>query len=167
MNKHYIEVDVNNNVIKAFSDAFEQPTVNSILVNENGDRHFHLNLYTIVSGVPILRYKYVAPNIVERHLNGDSTSEEKYSLLRKHRDDILKQTIIFQERHFGEERGIADLVGKQQLTLTQAQFHEWLLYWEALRDLPQTANLTTVELKDIHPGNTTLFPAMPAIILGE
>jgi hypothetical protein len=42
MNKHYIRLDINNNIIKGFSDAFETPLETDICVNENGQRHFEL-----------------------------------------------------------------------------------------------------------------------------
>ena len=41
-NKHYIRLDENNNIIKGFSDAFEQPEPTDILINEHGGRHFEL-----------------------------------------------------------------------------------------------------------------------------
>lgn len=42
--KHYIEIDKDNYITKAFSDAFEQPTANSICVAENAGRHFNLDI---------------------------------------------------------------------------------------------------------------------------
>lgn len=41
-NKHYIRLDSNNNVIKGFSDAFEQPLSGDVCINEKGERHFEL-----------------------------------------------------------------------------------------------------------------------------
>tara|TARA_B110000211_G_scaffold234725_1_gene305887 strand:+ start:3948 stop:4457 length:510 start_codon:yes stop_codon:yes gene_type:complete len=40
--KHYVNVNEDNFIIKAFSEAFGQPTKSSICVNENGARQFHL-----------------------------------------------------------------------------------------------------------------------------
>jgi hypothetical protein len=42
MAKHYIEINENDEIVRGFSDAFFQPDENSILINENGDRHFSL-----------------------------------------------------------------------------------------------------------------------------
>lgn len=42
MYKHYIEVNELSEVIKVFSDAFEQPGENSILLRESEQRHFYL-----------------------------------------------------------------------------------------------------------------------------
>lgn len=43
MYKHYIEINGAGEVIKGFSDAFENPTENSILLRETDQRHFYLN----------------------------------------------------------------------------------------------------------------------------
>lgn len=42
MNKHYIRLDVNNNIIKGFSDAFETPLETDICICEDGGRQFEL-----------------------------------------------------------------------------------------------------------------------------
>lgn len=44
-NKHYIRLQ-GDTIIAAFSDAFQQPLKDDICVNEKGDRHFNLNLFT-------------------------------------------------------------------------------------------------------------------------
>lgn len=41
-NKHYIRIDSHNNVIKVFSDAFEQPQPGDICIAEEAGRHFEL-----------------------------------------------------------------------------------------------------------------------------
>jgi len=41
-NKHYIRIDVDNNITHGFSDAFEQPQPGDILTNAQGGRHFRL-----------------------------------------------------------------------------------------------------------------------------
>ena len=50
-NKHYVRLDTNGSIIKAFSDAFEQPEANDICVNEQGGRHFELDS---VSNPPVI-----------------------------------------------------------------------------------------------------------------
>lgn len=60
-NKHYIRIDANNCIIKGFSDAFEQPEVNDICINQEGDRHFELlgqvnPSLTTISGIHLYKY---------------------------------------------------------------------------------------------------------------
>ena len=54
MAKHYIRLD-GQFLIKTFTTDFEQPIDGDICVNEDGDRHFNLNLYTI-DGFPALKW---------------------------------------------------------------------------------------------------------------
>ncbi|GGF72805.1 hypothetical protein GCM10010912_17530 [Paenibacillus albidus] len=63
MYKHYIRVDANGNVIRAFSDAFEQSQDGDILVSEGGGRHFNLDLW--YNGV-IPRWHVPGDQMVER-----------------------------------------------------------------------------------------------------
>lgn len=42
MNKHYIRLDQENNIIKGFSDAFEEPQKNDVCICESGGRHFEM-----------------------------------------------------------------------------------------------------------------------------
>ncbi|WP_179085709.1 MULTISPECIES: hypothetical protein [Paenibacillus] len=44
MYKHYIRVEADGNVIHAFSNVFEQPESDNILVTEASGRHFNLDL---------------------------------------------------------------------------------------------------------------------------
>lgn len=70
-NRHFIEVDENNNIVRGFSDAFVQPTSNSILLTDEGSFHFRLfadgeqnpNLYTM-DGMPL--YKWDGEQVVAR-----------------------------------------------------------------------------------------------------
>jgi hypothetical protein len=68
-NKHYIRIDMENRVIKGFSDAFEQPTDGDICINEQGGRHFELNG---VINPPLMEehgvylYKYADSTVQER-----------------------------------------------------------------------------------------------------
>ncbi|ASA22305.1 hypothetical protein [Paenibacillus donghaensis] len=63
MYKHYIRVDTEGNVIRAFSDAFEQPEPGDLLVTEDGGRHFNLDLW--YNGV-IPRWHVEGDDLVER-----------------------------------------------------------------------------------------------------
>ncbi|OME59492.1 hypothetical protein [Paenibacillus odorifer] len=63
MHKHYIRVDTDNNVIHAFSDAFEQPESTDLVVTEEGGRHFNLDLW--YNGV-IPRWYVTGDDMIER-----------------------------------------------------------------------------------------------------
>jgi hypothetical protein len=41
-NKHFIRLDENNNIIRGFSDAFEQALEGDICINEEGGYQFRL-----------------------------------------------------------------------------------------------------------------------------
>lgn len=73
--KHYIRIDENNYVIKAFSNAFEQPLDTDILIAETEERHFNLNLFAINSAP---KYKWVDGQMVE------TTEEEQQEWLTAH-----------------------------------------------------------------------------------
>ena len=55
MAEHYIRLDNNNRIIKGFSTDFEQPIDGDICVNEDGGRHFNLELLD-ERGLPKLKY---------------------------------------------------------------------------------------------------------------
>lgn len=61
--KHYVRVDDNNLIIKAFCNAFEQPQAGDILYRETDERHFNPMLFT-AWGEP--KYRYVSGEMVER-----------------------------------------------------------------------------------------------------
>lgn len=63
MYKHYIRVDAEGNVVRAFSDAFEQPVNKDMLVTEEGGRHFNLDLW--YNGV-IPRWYVIGDDMIER-----------------------------------------------------------------------------------------------------
>ena len=62
-NKYYIRVDTNNNVVYAFSDAFESSQDGDICVDENGERHFNPQLFDMNK---IANYKWNGTAMVER-----------------------------------------------------------------------------------------------------
>lgn len=68
--------------------------------------------------------------------------------IRKIRDKLFDQTIWMMQRHQSQlELGT-------EPTLTDEKYEEWLIYWQALRDLPQAQAL--LNPKDV------LFPDKPA-----
>lgn len=68
INKHYIEVEENNNITKGFSDVFQLPNENSILINL-GRRQFELlgeinpNLQNRQG---IYLYKYIHNEVIKK-----------------------------------------------------------------------------------------------------
>jgi hypothetical protein len=82
MHKHYIRADAEGNVIHAFSNAFEQPELNDLLVTEEGGRHFNLDLW--YNGV-IPRWNYNNNGLIER------TELELQRLLKQYQLDHPKE----------------------------------------------------------------------------
>ena len=58
--KHYIRINENNEIIKVFSDAFEQPEENDICINDNTERHCSLQVMenNFIYGAKY-KYKYI------------------------------------------------------------------------------------------------------------
>ncbi len=79
MTKHYIRIDNDKNIIKAYSDQFEQFVAKDICVNENASRHYHLN---ILNSDGLYNYKWDGSKIIEK------TETQKYTL------DVLKRIKI-------------------------------------------------------------------------
>jgi len=75
--KHFVELDKNNIIIKCFSNAYEQPTKNSICVNENGARQFNL---VIQDDKGLYNKKLLDGKIVD-YENKVSVSERRKSLI--------------------------------------------------------------------------------------
>lgn len=65
----YIRVDLNNNIIKGFSDVFEAPIEGDICIDDSDTRHFHIAgeanpPLCNVDGVYL--YKYIDGEIVKK-----------------------------------------------------------------------------------------------------
>ena len=106
MNKHYIRVDLNNNIIQGFSDAFENPQEGDICINENGERHFELLGVinpSLITTDGVYFYQYIDGNvvyIVNPVLNIDKVKDNKILEL----NTACNQTILngFQSNCTGE-----------------------------------------------------------------
>jgi len=62
--KHYIRLNENNQVIKAFSEAFEQPEAADILLTDKGIRQCNIDLHDMAySGAP--KWKWDGKALVE------------------------------------------------------------------------------------------------------
>jgi hypothetical protein len=78
-----------------------------------------------------------------------ASQEFLLKFLRAKRDKLLKDTIWIAERHNSQPDSAK--------TLTAEQYATWQIYWQALRDLPNTANLEGVDRTTID----NLFPKQP------
>ena len=94
-NKHYIRLDSNNNIVKGFSDAFEQAIEWDICINENGGRHFELFdvVNPAIQNKGIYLYKYADGVIIPK---SQEEIEQEMSLLPlppKTAIEILQETV--------------------------------------------------------------------------
>jgi enolase len=87
-NRHYIRLD-GNLIVKAFSDAFEQPEEGDICVNENGGRHFNLDLYR-EDGLPRYKYDYENELILET-TNEDLVKQLETLVLKEELQELEKR----------------------------------------------------------------------------
>ena len=71
MYKHYARVNEENIVTKFFSDAFEQPTENDVLITETEERHFHKNA---INERGLFLYEVVDGNIVDCDLTDEMSA---------------------------------------------------------------------------------------------
>ena len=62
MYKHYIRINEDNYIIKAFSDAFIKPLQNDICIYTGNNRHYHLQIYNEDG---LYNYKYVNGQVIE------------------------------------------------------------------------------------------------------
>ncbi len=171
MTRHFIKIDQDNNIIKTFTDAFEEPDQDSILVNEDGDRHFNLDLMELKNDIIFYKYKYENGQVIkktEEDYNNEINSilesdENKLEKLRYKRDMLIMSTIWILERHLGEKYGRDNNWTQKEMSLIEDDFKNWLLYWEALRDLPETIDLSSVTIQEILEEDPKVFPAKPSV----
>ena len=67
--KHYIRIDADYNIIKGFSDAFEEPQPGDICITELGGRHFEMMGEvnpSLVDMRGVYLYKYVGGSITAK-----------------------------------------------------------------------------------------------------
>lgn len=115
--------------------------------------------------------KFDDGNIVEK------TTDEKYEdevityeeytnlkmeKLRLIRNNSILTSIWIQERHLGEREGLEKEITTKSPSLTEEQYNQWLLYWEKLRDLPDTVNIDNYKYDDIREDNLNIFPIQPS-----
>jgi len=83
--------------------------------------------------------------------------------VRDIRDALINETIWIQQRHISEKQGLEAGVTTKQTTLTEEKYNEWLIYWQELRDLPSTINISIgdIDVQDIKADNLNIFPTPP------
>ena len=87
--KHYIRLNKDGFISKAFSDAFEQPIKDDILVKEGG-RHYHL--LDMYSDEGVLQLKYIDEKITK--VTVVNPVIEETVVLKKTEYDILMGNVI-------------------------------------------------------------------------
>lgn len=79
--KHYIRLNSQNEIIHAFSDAFEQPIKTDILLGETEERHCQLQIMS-EKYIGKYKYKFINGEIVEK------TEDELYPIEERKADKI-------------------------------------------------------------------------------
>lgn len=102
--------------------------------------------------------------IKEDAIEDDRTIDKKYSdntidiikynnlkmqKLRMIRNVLLNNTIWIQQRHIGEKEAIEKGITKKKTSITEDQYLKWLLFWEYLRDIPETIIISDYSYLDI------------------
>jgi hypothetical protein len=129
--KHYIKTNENSAIVKLFSDAFEQPDEDCILLRESDQRHVYLGDYVFnpaVGSSTGFFYKYVNGEVIEEESDEILTDEQKLVPIREKRNTLLSESDKFM------------LIDKYEL-LTPEERYSIKEYRQALRDLPETVDL--------------------------
>jgi len=84
--KNYIRLNENKEIIKSFSTDFEQPEKDDICVNENGDRHYNLDLIDIYTMG--WKLKYIDGKIIEK--TRDELDNDSRYVYQKTQDELLQ-----------------------------------------------------------------------------
>ena len=92
--KHYIRINENNEIIKAFSDAFEQPEENDICINDNAERHCSLQIMenNFIYGAKY-KYKYIDNEIIEKTFDEMYPKEYRDAAERNMRNEVRKNEL--------------------------------------------------------------------------
>lgn len=121
--KHFVRLGPSNEILRAFSDAFEKPEQMDICVNPDTDeRHFHLDLFDDV-GIPRLRWDHAQSKIVIRT---DNNREPLVDLKKRLVTEItlqarsrLRDTDPFVLGYLEEkEAGVATTIDPAELSTT-------------------------------------------------
>lgn len=92
MKQHYIRLDEDKNIIKAFSTAFEKFESGDILILDNAPRHFDMSMFPkgLMDNNGKYNYEHINSKITER------SEAEKWT--QAELDEIEKQNIISQKK---------------------------------------------------------------------
>lgn len=68
MAKYYVRVDMDKNIVKGFSDAFESPLDTDYCIQEDGERQFMLfnEFNPSLLTDKLYKYKYIKGTVVEK-----------------------------------------------------------------------------------------------------
>jgi hypothetical protein len=135
MAKHYITKDKDGIIINAFSDSFEKPQQDDICIEENGGRHYNLDLKDSNGDY---KYKYENDEVIE--IVGDRRDINKELLkIRLKRNSLLKDT---------------DWVILPDVPISTISKTAFETYRQELRDLPASIN-------DLSKIDSLSFPDIP------
>lgn len=120
-NKHYIRLDENNNIIRGFSNVFEEPQEGDICINEQGGRHFELNgvinpRLINESGIFLFRYengKVIAKTPDELLPALDQMRQEKLAVVGRMCQNTIYAGVEVGGRHYSlSEHDQIELMGQ-------------------------------------------------------
>lgn len=168
MYKHYIKIDANNNVITTFSDAFKKSDGNSIFLKDSENRHFNMKLYSI-EDKEIIRYLYrydsgqieIIKKTQQELDNELETIEVKTLRIKKIRLQILNITNFINGIWTAQEFGHAKGINLEDRIMTEAQFTEWVMWFEKVSFILQNVDLNSYTYSQINMENINIFPAFP------
>lgn len=90
MTKHYIRKNVNNDIIKIYSDKFEQFQSGDICINENAPRHIPDNLKNIKTYDGYYKFKWYNNQIVAKTNDEIYTSAVLAEIAEKNKQASIK-----------------------------------------------------------------------------
>ena len=129
--KHYIRLNTNNEIIHAFSDAFEQPEKTDILLKETKERHCQFQVFS-EKYLGKYKYKYIDGQVVEK------SEEELYSEEERKTDKIkaikveAKRKILEKYPYYKQINLIAEMDSKKD---TKEKKQEMVDFINSVRNL--------------------------------
>ena len=104
MHKHYLRLNNEGFIIKAFSDAFEQPLEGDVLYKESGERIFTMNLNCFIGEQPKYKYvngeieKIIIPQEIPKTYHNDPNNR-KAVFMNSGGPDTLATAILMHEKY--------------------------------------------------------------------
>jgi len=126
---HYIRINKNNEIIHAFSNAFEQPEKEDILLYETEQRHCQLQVMS-EKYIGKYKYKYINNEIIEK------TEDELYPI-EERKADKIKEIKAEANRLITNNYPIykqINLISGMNIKDTKAKKDEMFLYINSIRN---------------------------------